>query len=158
MITNPFTTSDFNSRAHIERDSGGLPPCNAGADFNSRAHMERDIFRNRFDAGGAYFNSRAHMERDCWVSVPWPPIPISIHAPTWSATQMVFVVVAFEQDFNSRAHMERDTFRTESETGIGNFNSRAHAERDVATRSPASAHFLFQFTRSRGARPSPPPR
>ena len=36
------TTNDFNSHAHVERDSGVTFIFNQNIDFNSHAHVERD--------------------------------------------------------------------------------------------------------------------
>ncbi len=78
--------SNFNSRAHVERDKFRcVSPCDA-VNFNSRAHVERDgtaIFRRPIFYN---FNSRAHVERD-------------LLCPCGATTK---------SNFNSRAHVERD--------------------------------------------------
>ena len=41
----PETEEDFNSRAHVERDSFSVRDTSGTLDFNSRAHVERDSRR-----------------------------------------------------------------------------------------------------------------
>ncbi len=60
---------------------------------------------------------------------------ISTHALTWSATD----------------------YGVSSESQYSNFNSRAHVERDVVPIRAELVPFVFQLTRSRGARRSPNP-
>ena len=99
---------NFNSHAHVERDT-----CHAGRgrvrrDFNSHAHVERDKTKSKTFPGIAHFNSHAHVERDfmykniaffCYISthtLTWSvtiPVPseeeyivISTHTLTWSVT------------------------------------------------------------------------
>ena len=78
--------SNFNSHAHVERDSDIMSNVDACMDFNSHAHVERDAVEKFPDtlkiefqltrSRGAwrtmmivctifnYFNSHAHVERD----------------------------------------------------------------------------------------------
>ena len=55
---------NFNSHAHVERDSTDLVNELNTADFNSHAHVERDIIEYLFEGISYYFNSHAHVERD----------------------------------------------------------------------------------------------
>ena len=81
-----LNTADFNSHAHVERDSiipfMGFSPIN----FNSHAHVERDLSAITCRKDNKYFNSHAHVERDpltlefIWVHC------ISTHTLTWSVT------------------------------------------------------------------------
>ena len=57
--------TDFNSRAHVERDAGHVMAASVAGNFNSRAHVERDII----------LTMSAQRSRI-----------ISTHALTWSAT------------------------------------------------------------------------
>ena len=122
---------DFNSRAHVERDSnkrrlhsrpttfqltrsrGARQYCffNTGLEmnFNSRAHVERDIRRRGHKGKARHFNSRAHVERD-----------------------ELYVSTAIQRiHFNSRAHVERDICGNSRGGRMkAHFNSRAHVERD----------------------------
>ena len=55
---------NFNSHAHVERDSLDLW-ANAGTHhFNSHAHVERDRVLKCPDSMDEHFNSHAHVERD----------------------------------------------------------------------------------------------
>ena len=57
-------TINFNSHAHVERDSG-VKYCPAKfLYFNSHAHVERDDFLWNADETKFHFNSHAHVERD----------------------------------------------------------------------------------------------
>ena len=56
--------------------------------FNSRAHVERDVYQHFFKHQDDDFNSRAHVERD-GVAINQSAMlsaQISTHALTWSAT------------------------------------------------------------------------
>ena len=101
-------SSDFNSRAHVERDAYEKTIYDMAGNFNSRAHVERDknniemfgrrekfqLTRSRgarrkwryFRRRGYNFNSRAHVERDRGSGLIWQQ----------------------QRNFNSRAHVERD--------------------------------------------------
>ena len=130
--------SNFNSRAHVERDGRGLPGRGLHRNFNSRAHVERDTWNGinteprksfqltrsrgaRLQSSGemvdaVHFNSRAHVERDSFRG------PIYHH---------------FDH-FNSRAHVERDMDFCEQNANFAHFNSRAHVERDSSPSASVS--------------------
>ena len=55
---------DFNSHAHVERDSLIYTLWNVAADFNSHAHVERDTMLPLKGNKEMNFNSHAHVERD----------------------------------------------------------------------------------------------
>ena len=112
---------NFNSRAHVERDSGVRFPLTP--------------FQN--------FNSRAHVERDSVTFMPPASPVISTHALTWSATIWYGLDNYTVADFNSRAHVERDPNRAIKSAGRGYFNSRAHVERDGKRDSATAAKLNF---------------
>ena len=99
---------NFNSHAHVERDSKLAKQVADDLNFNSHAHVERDCRMNCGNRKVCYFNSHAHVERDegyviaeislynfnshahverdrsvCCVVAP---VPISTHTLTWSVT------------------------------------------------------------------------
>ena len=55
---------NFNSRAHVERDTRLTAQRYKQPYFNSRAHVERDYHDQNHAACHSDFNSRAHVERD----------------------------------------------------------------------------------------------
>ena len=59
-----ITEEDFNSHAHVERDSIAFTVHSCATNFNSHAHVERDPSLGSCNLGSANFNSHAHVERD----------------------------------------------------------------------------------------------
>ena len=120
---------DFNSHAHVERDSWTYRGWDDESYFNSHAHVERDkkwLFRLLFRY---YFNSHAHVERD----------------KEWNTEKKDI------SDFNSHAHVERDRHWKGYKRDFANFNSHAHVERDLYSIWGWQMPKIFQLTRSRGA-------
>ena len=113
---------NFNSHAHVERDSRNCKRVGVNGYFNSHAHVERDrtylssheaprsfqLTRSRgaWLVGGSAgagavnnFNSHAHVERDHECINPDWQIFISTHTLTWSVTSFVndvFHVLKFQ--------------------------------------------------------------
>ena len=56
--------NDFNSHAHVERDTVVLYLAAIAENFNSHAHVERDGCVLLDTVDGNNFNSHAHVERD----------------------------------------------------------------------------------------------
>ncbi len=132
-------TGNFNSRAHVERDSAKnlrmrfLPISTHALTWSATksgvkvdgahiisTHALTWSATSCHDYGNRcldYFNSRAHVERDVSI-LPLKTLyrRISTHALTWSATFYLYY----------------STFRA-----ICHFNSRAHVERDVKKRRRA---------------------
>ena len=100
-------------------------------DFNSHAHVERDT---DFDSGSCsygYFNSHAHVERDEYqIRYSFTNYLISTHTLTWSVTFTINGYRRTEKHFNSHAHVERDNGESTDRAEILDFNSHAHVERD----------------------------
>ena len=81
---------NFNSHAHVERDTdfAALNICKNY--FNSHAHVERDCSTHGLLQHLPHFNSHAHVERDC-VCISLACIcRISTHTLTWSVTIYFF--------------------------------------------------------------------
>ena len=144
------------------------------ANFNSHAHVERDTWSMADIWGICYFNSHAHVERDRTLLTPANiRDPISTHTLTWSVTPRVSGHIRYTEfqltrsrgawprtrgsmgqqcrfqltrsrgawqtdqqynqtykHFNSHAHVERDYIHIFSGVVIQYFNSHAHVERD----------------------------
>ena len=81
---------DFNSHAHVERDSNAFISSSETCHFNSHAHVERDsnVLGGYMDS--ANFNSHAHVERDIVVSDYIDYEDISTHTLTWSVTVVYY--------------------------------------------------------------------
>ena len=119
---------NFNSHAHVERDSNHLCSMILVNDFNSHAHVERDNMMGILSLQIKYFNSHAHVERDYKKLINYFTL----------------------RYFNSHAHVERDNIDilhssnklisthtlTWSVTFLGKHKFK---------------HQVFQLTRSRGA-------
>ena len=101
--------------------------------FNSRAHEGRDRAVDKLHQHVARFNSRAHEGRDIAVNAERRDCDVSIHAPTRGATVL-------------------------DERGVIGCGVSIHAPTRGATprRHGFPLRVSFQFTRPRGARPSPP--
>ena len=98
----------FNPRAHVGRDLSlawlRTPP----RSFNPRAHVGRDFGLLLFEALAKRFNPRAHVGRDNIIRICINCNTVSIHAPTWGATDVDRHTVARYVRFNPRAHVGRD--------------------------------------------------
>ena len=82
-----ISSINFNSHAHVVRDSPPPYPAADSRDFNSHAHVERDnFFRPRFRKDN-HFNSHAHVERDDSRNQAVQNAFISTHTLTWSVTR-----------------------------------------------------------------------
>ena len=115
--------------------TGSVPrPCIYWYNFNSHAHVERDTIIYCIDYTFLNFNSHAHVERDKNQNLQRVVFPISTHTLTWSVTCSV---ISFTDCwyFNSHAHVERDVAMVHWPLGWSNFNSHAHVERDCVTSS-----------------------
>ena len=122
--------------------------------FNSHAHVERDSSGCSNFLIWAYFNSHAHVERDMWRSRPQNRLWISTHTLTWSVTErfsfrsqwnlisthtLTWSVTASASAQQTEADISTHTL-TWSVTwnhdmvhdSQNHFNSHAHVERDIA--------------------------
>ena len=102
---------DFNSHAHVERDSLLLASTQIPCHFNSHAHVERDIVKCKFRK----------------------VFSISTHTLTWSVTLWTLQHFMMNRYFNSHAHVERDVSTVEQNEIRQDFNSHAHVERDSSS-------------------------
>ena len=106
-----YKKSNFNSHAHVERDSCQIAAKKLSGDISTHTltwsvTVDYRLWRWR----DVYFNSHAHVERD-------------------SNPSRLFELLA---NFNSHAHVERDPLRRKNGVGFYYFNSHAHVERDQA--------------------------
>ena len=126
-----ITVKNFNSRAHVERDSVRHYCAGGGAGFQLTRSRGARRTGQSFLPFRCNFNSRAHVERD--------------HFP--------LLMLVYCLHFNSRAHVERDLqYYISAVNQLSHFNSRAHVERDSVAVIQIKASDEFQLTRSRGAR------
>ena len=127
----------------MERDRTGGRSGWHTSDFNSHAHVERDsiVFNQIFQPRN--FNSHAHVERDALYSVMDLRMSISTHTLTWSVTRSTAGRPDRPQDFNSHAHVERDDTPYSALSAGNNFNSHAHVERDDYLESNGDYTFNF---------------
>ena len=90
--------ANFNSHAHVERDTF-VPHCPPRPTyFNSHAHVERDRGADTGRTAFVYFNSHAHVERDISHEAPQSSTRISTHTLTWSVTSgQSDIIVAFSE-------------------------------------------------------------
>ena len=62
------------------------------SNFNSHAHVERDSVKYVYDFLDLYFNSHAHVERDILKITQKNQKVISTHTLTWSVTPLIVVI------------------------------------------------------------------
>ena len=67
--------------------------------FNSHAHVERDTVHEFTRSGNIDFNSHAHVERDVCHSAASAVLIISTHTLTWSVTGMSLAKTAEDLTF-----------------------------------------------------------
>ena len=70
----------------MERDKSQIVALEVTINFNSHAHVERDSSLPTGQATHTYFNSHAHVERDSISLGTLQPLAISTHTLTWSVT------------------------------------------------------------------------
>ena len=63
-ISSALKNGNFNSHAHVERDTRFTALALYYTNFNSHAHVERDYQYFQGFLFSPYFNSHAHVERD----------------------------------------------------------------------------------------------
>ena len=119
--------------------------------FNSHAHVERDTHFTALTLYYTNFNSHAHVERDfcrfCYLLY----LDISTHTLTWSVTGVFAIFVKFFTNFNSHAHVERDLCHSLASAVL--IISTHTLTWSVTSRfvNTAEVYLQFQLTRSRGA-------
>ena len=77
----------FNPRSHMGSDRGALGDIRCGGRFNPRSHMGSDHTTRRQGWLTGCFNPRSHMGSDNLEYNIIRIVTVSIHAPTWGATQ-----------------------------------------------------------------------
>ena len=71
----------------MERDANAITSSTGGIiDFNSHAHVERDSIIPFIGFSPINFNSHAHVERDPTTPFCVTAVSISTHTLTWSVT------------------------------------------------------------------------
>ena len=100
--------------------------------FNSRAHVERDSRTCAVARSNGISTHALTWSATIFSAVNKVAGHISTHALTWSATFARYVHCITARDFNSRAHVERDRRGSQRLHSMRHFNSRAHVERDAA--------------------------
>ena len=122
--------------------------------FNPRAHVGRDRSDYLMITEHTGFQStRPRGARHTTLYLVKLSLCVSIHAPTWGATNLPPVLCGVWLCFNPRAHVGRDLQqRLSARLQDPGFNPRAHVGRDSNFGSTLSRHERFQSTRPRGAR------
>ena len=123
----------FNSHAHVERDFSASSKLPSSMNFNSHAHVERDDAEFKALPSDSDFNSHAHVERDAKTCADSTTADISTHTLTWSVTVMntqaplVYCISTHTLTWSvTLCNFER-LHR------LQHFNSHAHVERDLCT-------------------------
>ena len=125
----PQWPCDFNSHAHVERDTRFTALALYYTNFNSHAHVERDETVQKSIHCLKNFNSHAHVERDQVSACPCRQrFQISTHTLTWSVTHILHLAVLWK------------LFQLTRSRGAWHKNTKHHANKQ-----------RFQLTRSRGA-------
>ena len=172
LQTADIASDNFNSHAHVERDTIERELKKHGIDFNSHAHVERDNFNGEFIELERNFNSHAHVERDWRVPRLSLRKRISTHTLTWSVTlrlSRVRTMAKFQLTRSRGAWLmilpacwvvrafqltrSRGAWRTIGEIGGIAFSISTHTLTWSVTATMISNTSIvwFQLTRSRGA-------
>ena len=123
---------NFNSHAHVERDSAQTVSCQICAISTHTLTWSVTLGSTGAVWQAWHFNSHAHVERDSPYMTDSGEIGISTHTLTWSVTSLgedditatlisthtltwsvtsaVLLCIEILQNFNSHAHVERDIF------------------------------------------------
>ena len=92
----------FNPRTHMGCDLFKHLLMIIGLSFNPRTHMGCDSFRNITFMESKSFNPRTHMGCDFHARlVALRLAPVSIHAPTWGATEWCYLSDILPTEFQS---------------------------------------------------------
>ena len=92
-------------------------------------HGERLIFSRIIKIPNS-FNPRSHMGSDIFPNENLSYMNVSIHAPTWGATDSPIRISASWKCFNPRSHMGSDLFYRFCPIIIYSFNPRSHMGSD----------------------------
>ena len=128
----PTTLSRFQSTRPRGARLNNIVQTTLQISFNPRAHVERDISQRLRTIKGRSFNPRAHVERDRARRLQVERSGVSIHAPTWSAT--------------NKTTKKRSTTLFQSTRPRGARQANVFQNADDP---------MFQSTRPRGARRAP---
>ena len=99
----------FNPRSHMGSDSN-LGEVGAHImSFNPRSHMGSDAARMSKRVGDMFQSTLPHGERHLFGDAVAYSSPVSIHAPTWGATDILRHFSFKYSGFNPRSHMGSDS-------------------------------------------------
>ena len=106
---NLFVIGNFNSHAHVERDSCITIDFLHKHDFNSHAHVERDFLAKRHINHSFISTHTLTWSVTNNKKTKHKNKNISTHTLTWSVTSKYKHTIYCVLHFNSHAHVERDT-------------------------------------------------
>ena len=130
----------FNSHAHVERDFSASSKLPSSMNFNSHAHVERDDAEFKALPSDSDFNSHAHVERDAKTCADSTTADISTHTLTWSVTVMNTQAPLVYCISTHTLTWSVTLCNCERLDRLQHFNSHAHVERDVIViRSPCKS-------------------
>ena len=78
----------FNPRSHVGSDPAATSGHRPDASFNPRSHVGSDCQPIKPETPAASFNPRSHVGSDVTALKFYPVRRVSIHAPTWGATEI----------------------------------------------------------------------
>ena len=122
---------DFNSHAHVERDSCNVIMNKISKNFNSHAHVERDLLPatlfelHLISTHTLTWSVTIYPDNSCYSDL------ISTHTLTWSVTAEIANVKLTDKISTHTLTWSVTTPAGGHCTERCNFNSHAHVERDV---------------------------
>ena len=139
--THPSRSCDgesFNPRAHVGRDWGReIIDQPVSGCFNPRAHVGRDSQHRLYSSNHYRFQStRPRGARLPLLLCQCRTVPVSIHAPTWGATNYYAQAKMLTALFQSTRPRGARRSQARQEASQDCFNPRAHVGRDL---SPSEA-------------------
>ena len=141
----------FNPRTHMGCDAHRFLRARLWRCFNPRTHMGCDLSVIGYTRSRKSFNPRTHMGCDAEVAGQDGPHRVSIHAPTWGATQMMMRLIRQRLFQSTHPHGVRPGLRRCRSAPSTCFNPRTHMGCDVDVPS-TKCDSLFQSTHPHGVR------
>ena len=120
-VSQYFTRAGFNPRSHVGSDLPPLSSRNAPEGFNPRSHVGSDVYDRPVGNHSV----------------------VSIHAPTWGATDIHIFCNLINICFNPRSHVGSDFFQQTFKFISVCFNPRSHVGSDCPTRCHNNNHKGF---------------
>ncbi len=154
--TQSSVCNSFNPRTHMGCDQ--VMPCDdmPTKEFQSTHPHGVRLLKSPRNVPRKSFNPRTHMGCDSWFFTTWSDASeVSIHAPTWGATEDDYRGYAMILFQSTHPHGVRPNGKSIMRC-VNGFNPRTHMGCDVIFFFHLTFDDLFQSTHPHGVRPASP--